>query len=131
MCRSDRPSRPQGDDLLSGFAELGIADRVRALRPIDVLVLQVECFADAQACDCQKPEQAIIRPGLQPVTCFYAFRRFQQPLDLVIGIEAGLRTRGPVWQQAWKRDLGPRICCAPVPRESAHSGKPGHPDHRV
>ena len=57
----------------AGLAELGAADGQQCFLEIDILKLDVACFAEAQARDTQQPEETVIDPRPQPAAFIAAW----------------------------------------------------------
>src|SRR5215469_8534486 len=64
-----------------------MVDGENTFRPVYVRRSKIECLTDAQTCDGQKTEEAVIRPRLQAMSSSHVLGCFQ--LDLFIGIEIG------------------------------------------
>ena len=97
------------------LAELGAADRQHRRLEIDILKLKITCFAEAQARNAQKPEQAVVDPRPQltaDVTTSHQKCGSQKTFDLIIGVQIRSRPFRPERQQAGRRNLRPWICCA-------------------
>src|SRR5262245_39456 len=82
------------------LAELGTADGQHPCFEVDILKLEINCFAKAQARDTQQPQKTVVDPGTQLVALTSIWdveRGAQQITNLGIGVQIWsrpLRTEG-------------------------------------
>src|SRR6266536_4312865 len=102
---------------LPGLAELAVIHPDQRAMPVDVLLVERECFADAHASGREQPDQCRVgrtRQSAPQTAC-----TLQQADDLLVGIDVWGLTDGSVGQEIGRRDLGARVVGVMVPRELA------------
>src|SRR6516162_8625555 len=93
----------------AGPAKLALANQQHLRLPIDVLTVQGQGLADAQARGREQAEQRGVRPVSEALAGGKPPGRLKQLPDLLIGVEVRSFPPAPTREEALRRDLGPRV----------------------
>ena len=110
----------------AGLAEFCASNGQQALRPIDILRLQVDGLAETHAAYRQQPEQAAVCPRTQAGPR-KILGGLQKLANLIIRIEVGLRALRRIRQQSMWWNFGCWICAAAVRGKLAHDRESNRP----
>jgi hypothetical protein len=106
------------------LAKLALPNQQHPRLPIDVLAVQGQSLADAEACGREQAEQRGVRPVSEAFARGKLLGRLKQLPDLLIGVEVRGFSPAPIQKEVLRRAFGPRVAGLVMDGEIANDPKP-------